>query len=572
MPPPSELHATAVGNREACRDLCAIAVEQAALRRVATLVAEATPPAEVFAAVAGEIGRLLPADIAVIVRYHGDGTITGVASWTRSGQPLGLTDHLPLDGRGVTGSILKDGRPARCDSYEGVDGALAQRARALGLRSTVGVPIRFDGHLWGAILVSSTTDDPFPPHTEARLTDFTELVVTAMSNAQARAELRGLADEQAALRRVAVLVAQGVAPAEVLSEVTQEVRAVFGAHGATIVRLDPDGKATTVARAGPDPHILPVGSRGRLRPPFVLGCVLTTGRPARVDDYGDASGPVAEAVARLGIRSAVASPIVVGGRLWGSIAVASKGERFPADTEQRLTNFTEVVATAIANGEAQTELMASRARIVASADQARRRIERDLHDGAQQRLVSLGVHIREAQAAVPPELDGLAAQLRRVASELAWAVDELRDLASGIHPAILARGGLTPALRTLARRSLVPVALTVRVDGRLPEPVEVAAYYVVSETLTNAAKHAGASKVTVDVVADDGGLRISVSDDGVGGADLTRGSGLIGLKDRVEALGGRIALQSERGSGTLLSVGLPRTQDGCFGSGRGCQT
>jgi signal transduction histidine kinase len=238
--------------------------------------------------------------------------------------------------------------------------------------------------------------------------------------------------------------------------------------------------------------------------------------------------------------------------------VASQGERFPADTEQRLTDFTELVATAIANAEAQTELMASRARIVASADQARRRIERDLHDGAQQRLVSLGMQIHQARAAVPAGLDELAAQLGRVASGLACAVDELRDLASGIHPAILARGGLTPALKTLARRSLVPVTLTVRVDGRLPEPVEVAAYYVVSEALTNAAKHAGALNVTVDVAADDGGLRISVRDDGVGGADLTRGSGLIGLKDRVEALGGRIALQSERGSGTSLSVELPR--------------
>src|SRR5258707_8571808 len=233
-----------------------------------------------------------------------------------------------------------------------------------------------------------------------------ELVGTAVANTEASRELCAIAVEQAALRRVAVLVARGVAPAEVLSEVTQEVRAVFGAHGATIVRLDPDGKATMVARAGPDPDILPVGSRGRLRPPFVLGCVLTTGRPARVDDYGDASGPVAEAVARLGIRSAVASPIVVGGRLWGAIAVASKGERFPADSEQRLTDFTELVATAIANAEAQTELMASRARIVASADQARRRIERDLHDGAQQRLVSLGMRIHQARPARAAQLDG----------------------------------------------------------------------------------------------------------------------------------------------------------------------
>jgi signal transduction histidine kinase len=253
----------------------------------------------------------------------------------------------------------------------------------------------------------------------------------------------------------------------------------------------------------------------------------------------------------------VGVPVSVEGQLWGAIVVAFTGGEFPpADTESRLAGFTELVATAIANAEAQAEVTASRARIVAAADQARRRIERDLHDGTQQRLVSLAVKLRAAQAAVPPELGG---QLDEAVAEATGALEELNEIARGIHPAVLAKGGLRPALKALARRSPVPVDLRVRADGRLPEPVEV--YYIVAEALTNAAKHARASAVTVTVEADDADavLRLTVRDNGVGGADLAGGTGLAGLKDRVEALGGRIVLHSLRGAGTSLRAELPLT-------------
>jgi signal transduction histidine kinase len=240
------------------------------------------------------------------------------------------------------------------------------------------------------------------------------------------------------------------------------------------------------------------------------------------------------------------------------IAVASTGdEPPPPGTETRLGGFAELVATAIANAESQAELRASRARIVATADETRRRIERDLHDGAQQRLVALGLQLRGAQADVPPELGELEAELEDIAAGITDVLDEVREMARGIHPAILARGGLGPALKTLARRSAVPVVLDVRTERRLPEAIEVGAYYVVSEALTNAAKHAHALSVAVDVEAVNGVLRVSVQDDGVGGADFARGSGLVGLKDRVEALGGRIAVESAPDTGTAVHVELP---------------
>jgi signal transduction histidine kinase len=241
------------------------------------------------------------------------------------------------------------------------------------------------------------------------------------------------------------------------------------------------------------------------------------------------------------------------------IVVSTREEPLPAGTEARLAGFTELVATAIANAEAQAALTASRARIVATADATRRRIERDLHDGAQQRLVSLGLQLRAAQAAAPPGADELVQQLEGAVTEVTGALEELHEIARGLHPAVLTESGLHPALRALARRSAVPVDLTVRAGGRLPEPVETAAYYAVSEALTNAAKHAHASAAEVEVeVATGGGvLHVRVRDDGRGGADLTGGSGLVGLKDRVEALGGSLSLHSPPGAGTALEIALP---------------
>ncbi len=252
------------------------------------------------------------------------------------------------------------------------------------------------------------------------------------------------------------------------------------------------------------------------------------------------------------------APIIVEGRLWGVVGVASKLARpLPLDTEGRLAEFTELVATAIANADSRAQLAASRARIVTTADATRRRIERDLHNGAQQQLFALALELDAAQAAVPPELDEQRARLSGVVDGLNSVLEELREIARGIHPAVLTEGGLGPALEMLARRSPVRVELAVHAEERLTQRVEVAAYYVISEALTNAAKHARASSVRVDVDVGDGVLHVTVRDDGVGGADPARGSGLLGLKDRVEAIGGSISLHSPADAGTRLQVELP---------------
>jgi signal transduction histidine kinase len=285
--------------------------------------------------------------------------------------------------------------------------------------------------------------------------------------------------------------------------------------------------------------------------------VYRTGRSARggARDWSTVEGPVGETHHRLGIVSTVASPIVVEGRRWGAMTVQSQ-QPLPLDTEERLEKFTELVATAIANADSKSELAASRRRIVAASDEARRRIERDLHDGTQQRLVTLMLQLAAVREAAPTG-EVLIAELSRVECELASALDELREMSRGIHPSILSEGGLGPALRALARRSTIPVALDVTTKRRLAEPIEAAAYFVASEALANATKHAQASRIDVSLAPRDGVLLLSIRDDGVGGADSGQGSGLVGLHDRVEALGGTIRIESPPGAGTLLVVALP---------------
>jgi signal transduction histidine kinase len=379
-------------------------------------------------------------------------------------------------------------------------------------------------------------------------------------------EVQRVAEEQAALRRMATLVARAAPPEEIFAAVTAEVGRVLSADVTVLSRYDPDGTATIVdgwsSTGGAVPA--PVGSRFPLGGRNVHTVVFHTRRSARVD-RAEASGPAIEAFRVLRIRSALGAPIIVAGQLWGVMIVLSTRQEFlPADIEARLAGFTELVATALANAEAQAALTASRARIVAAADTTRRRIERDLHDGAQQRLVSLTLQLRAAQAAMPSEAGELTEQLDGVASGLTGVLEELREIARGIHPAALAEGGLRPALKTLARRSAVPVRLDVGVgvDARLPEQVELAAYYVVAEALTNTAKHAAATVADVQMAAGEGVLRVWVRDDGRGGADLTRGTGLVGLTDRVEALGGHLRVHSPAGAGTTVEIALPLTDVG----------
>jgi signal transduction histidine kinase len=303
---------------------------------------------------------------------------------------------------------------------------------------------------------------------------------------------------------------------------------------------------------------MPVGMRFTLEGDNVAALVLRTGRPARMDSHDNAAGSAAAQIRELDLRSAVGAPIIVDGHLWGVAAVASlRPEPLPPDTETRVGDFTELVATAIANAATHTELTASRARIVTAADDARRRIERDLHDGAQQRLVSLGLEMRTAEASVPPELHSFKDQISHLVTGLTGVSEDLQEISRGIHPAILSKGGLGPALKTLARRSAVPVELDVGVDRRLPDSIEVGAYYIVSEALTNAAKHARASVVKVGIETEGANLLLSIRDDGIGGADAAKGSGLIGLTDRVAALGGTLTVISPPGQGTSLQAELP---------------
>jgi signal transduction histidine kinase len=559
----TELVATAIANAQARMELRGFAAEQAALRRVATLVARAAAPDEVFAAVTAEVGRVLVADIALLARYDPGGVETVLGVWSRTGAPpVAVATQRHLGGRNVTSLVFETGRPARLDDYADSSGPVGGLSREIGIRASVGVPISVEGRLWGVMLVTSIHEDPLPADTEVRLTGFTELVATAIANAQARTELRGFAEEQAALRRVATLVARAAPPEEVFAAVATAVGRLLEVDFTVLSRYESDGSGAVVgAWASSDPgRPRAVGSRLPPGGQNVHALVFRTGQPARIDDYADASGAAAVVAQEQRFHAAVGVPISVGGRSWGVISVASKRpEPLPADTEVRLAGFTELVGTAISNAEAQAALTASRARVVAAADTARRRIERDLHDGAQQRLVSLALRLRAVQAAGPAAASELAGQLDLLTDELARALEELRETAHGIHPAILADGGLRPALKALARRSAVQVGVEVGVDGRLPEPIEIAAYYVVSEALTNAVKHAHATVIGVQVVAEADELRVRVRDDGRGGANLTSGSGLVGLTDRVEALGGRLVLHSPPGVGTTLHVALPLT-------------
>ena len=538
-------------------ELALLANEQAALRRLAILIARGAPPAQVFEAVIGEVGRLVPADGAALSRYGSDATLTTIGFWSRDQGYMPIGTHHPLAPGTLGALVYETQRPGRIESYAGATGTLADLVRGMGWRSAVGAPIVVDGRLWGVVGVGSGSEQQLPLDTEARLADFAELLATAIGNAETREALTRLAEEQAALRRVATLVAHGAPTDEVFQAVVTEIARLTPADAASLIRYEADC-LTVMSLWGPNVETETVGKRVEFEEGTASLQVWQTGRPARVDSYEGPDGMLHEAARRQGWRSSVGVPIVVDSQLWGVVVVASTSDQpLAPGTEARLVGFTELLATAIANTESRAELCASRMRIVATADATRRRIERNIHDGAQQRLVSLALELRAAQAAVPPHLGEHKAELSRVVDGLRGVMDELREIARGLHPAILAEGGLGPALKTLARRSQLPVDLDVRVESRMPEQVEVAAYYVVSEALANTAKHAHATKVNVEVEQRDGVLRVVVRDDGRGGADPAYGSGLQGLQDRAEAVGGRILVVSPPGAGTSVQVELP---------------
>jgi signal transduction histidine kinase len=538
-----------------------LAEEQAALRRVATLVARGTPPDEVFAAVIHEVGHLLRVDLASMGRYDSDKTLTFVAAWGIAGEHFPVGSHQTLGGENLGTIVLKTGRSARIDNYaDSASGPIGLAARDVGINSSIGTPIMVEGRVWGVMAAGSTQEQPLPASAEARLESFTELVATAIANAESRAALARLAEEQAALRRVATLVARRISLGELIESVSAEVGRLIPADAAGIGRYETDGTGTALggwSREGPYPGP-PTGTPFALEPGTTAALVFETRRPGRIAGYQGIPGAAAGNAREAGWRSAVGAPITVEGRLWGFVSVASKTDRpFPPDTEDRLAQFTDLVATAIVNAESRAELMASRTRIADAADKTRRRIERELHDGIQQRLVALAVELRAAQVTVPPHLGELEGELSRVAEGLTAAFYQLREISRGIHPAILSEGGLEPALRALCRRSALPVDLDLNARSRLPEPFEAAVYSVVSEALTNATTHAHASRLMIELTTHGEILRLVVRDDGVGGADPNRGSGLVGLSDRIEALGGTLQIISRPAQGTTLLVDVP---------------
>jgi signal transduction histidine kinase len=392
----------------------------------------------------------------------------------------------------------------------------------------------------------------------AALTSLVLAAVTAERSASESVQ-RALTAEQAALRRIATLVAGEAASKRVFEQVTAEAARTVGAPAASLARFDEDDAVAFVGGWSESGALaFPVGSRMSLEGSGVLAAVRSSGEPHRLDSYDGRAGRIVERFTSHGYGSAIAAPVRLGGQVWGAlVAAGSQGVPLPAGAERRLADFAELIAQALANADAYSKLAASRARIVEAADTERRRLERNLHDGAQQRLVSLALQLRIIKAAMHNEPESAERVLAEAERELAHALAELRELARGIHPAVLTEHGLAAALEALAARAPLPVELTRVPDRRLSDPIEAAIYYLVAEAITNVAKYAQATKAVVAVERSNGIATVVVSDDGVGGADPTRGSGLVGLADRVEALGGRLHVDSPPGGGTRLSAEIP---------------
>jgi signal transduction histidine kinase len=536
------LIATAISNGQAREDLRRLADEQAALRRVATVVAEGATPAEVFAAVAREVALVLNLPTAGMYRYEPDGTATVVGSRGEQAFPPGT--NWPLDGASLPSLVRRTGRPASIEDYADVTGAIGEAAARAGVQAGVGAPIVVDGALWGIIGAGAAQRELVPPDAERRLSQFTALVATAISNSQAREELRRLAEEQAALRRLATLVARAAEPQVVFDAVCEETGRLIGACSVTLARFTSDG--VNRAMAGWSEHHVHAPPGKRLPPDgdAVMALVRDTAAPARLEcDEG-------------ALSSGVGAPVVVEGRVWGALIAARNGpDRLPAGTEHRLASFAELIATAVSNAAARSELVASRVRIVEAADEQRRRVVRDLHDGAQERLIHAilvlqGAHDRDD---VPPDVRSLVEQ---GVTHVRSAIGELRELAHGIHPEILTHHGLAAAVQPLADRASLAVEIEIP-DERYPTPVESAAYFVAAEALTNMTKYARASTARIRGTRTPAGLSLVIEDDGVGGAKRTPGSGLAGLGDRLAALDGVLTVDSPPGGGTRIRAEIP---------------
>jgi signal transduction histidine kinase len=528
-----------------------VADEQAALRRIATLVAAGATEAAIAAAVSAEIGGLFGAQRASVVRWDGD-TIRVIGRWRSDADTPSAGAVLSYGGDTVVARVVETAAPARIDSPEDLRTEFGrQRWAELGHQASIGAPIMVDGKVWGVVSASRTErGDPFPLGDEERLRDFSALVAQAILNADARSEAAALVTEQSLLRQIATLVAAGHAKSAVVDAVTAEVGLLFAAAHVTLVRWEGVQDEVVVDAAWNAPGTTPITTHSLYHPD-------PQGPTLRVLETGAACRGI-ESSPEHGALAVIAAPMIISRSLFGALTAARSAEEpFPAGAEIRLRSFADLTAQSIANERAQAELRASRARIVRTADEARLRLERDLHDGAQQRLVSLSLALRLVEQMLEAGPSTARAVLQEASRELTEALQELRELARGLHPAALNKHGLEPALEAVSARAPFPVEVTGVPGERLPGAVEAAIYYVVSESLTNTAKHAEASSATVALSCLDDVVTVEIADDGRGGASLDAGSGLRGLVDRVEALGGELTVSSPHGAGTLVRAELP---------------
>ena len=555
----TQLLATAISNSSARDGLRRLAESQSALRRVATLVAQDAEPRTVFIAVAEEAARTLGVGAVSLIRWDPT-TRLFTKIYGTHGERAAVPDggSWPVEDGPEGALILETGGPVRIDDWSVLPGPVAARHRADGFGQAVAAPIFLEGTLWGHIAAFGEADDVLPPGSEQRLADFTQLMASAIANAEARETLRNLAREQgAALRRVATLVAANVAPATIFNAVAAEAGRALRVKTVLVGRCREEGGMEIVGALGLDLDN-EEGADGPLARCAIAVCSLVKSRhaSARIDDWSaDVNA------ARGGRRDAESGPVSAHRSSTrtrcGAPSSSCPTSLLPEDAETRLTDFTHLVSSSLANVKVRNDLIASRARVVAASDETRRRIERNLHDGVQQRLIAIGLGLRTLQleGAVSPDLQQA---LEDVSTDIDGVLEEMRVFSQGLHPALLSRAGLGPSLRTLARRSPIAVVPAFGEVPRLPEAVESAIYYTVSEALANASKHSQASRIDLSVEVANTEVLAVIEDNGVGGALIGGGSGLIGLVDRAEALGGTLTLTSPTGHGTRIELCIPR--------------
>jgi signal transduction histidine kinase len=544
----AELVGAALANVQARTEVQALAEEQAALRRLAELAAREAPVPQVLDAVAREASWLAGVSFGMVLRFEPDGS-TQIEALAGAPENFAVGMRASPAGDGSAWRVWRTGRAARVDDLGSMSGRWPRMAHRFGFSSSAAAPIRIGESLWGALVVVAR-GGPLPRGMEDHLSNFSELAGTAIAAVQARRDLRALAEEQAALRRVAELVAHGAPLDEVFTAVATETSALLGGVAATLMRYDGDDTGLFVACCNSP---VPVGLRVPTDGNTGTGRVRRSGRPVRIDSFeGTSFGQIAR---ELGVGATVAVPVVVEERLWGALGTSSGHEPLPPGTEDRLAPFAELAAAAIANAENKAKLTASRARVVATADETRRRLQRDVHDSAQQRLVHTIINLKLAQRRIADGGDP-AALVEEALRNAERASRDLRDVVRGILPSALTRGGLAAGLETLVSDVPLPVRLRVEVP-RLSSALETTAYFVIAEALTNVVKHARTGEAEIEVALCGHTLVIDVRDDGNGGADAARGTGLMGMLDRVEAAEGTLTIISPSGAGTTVHVELP---------------